>query len=209
MEFGQQAEGVFVKLVRNEIEKNSQVPVPQDAFRWSAIAIPKVNHFVWRAIEGRIPTASALAGRNVTFGDGRCPMCGINDEDADHLLVACSFAKSVWWNICVWNYNMATNRKKVIYSIFLVTLWQIWISRNETIFKGRQASVRVIVDEIKESSMWWLKKRSKLAGFNEQSKRTGTISKGWISVFFFFFFFLLVLFVSWFVSFRLGSVVSS
>ncbi|KAJ0532715.1 putative reverse transcriptase zinc-binding domain-containing protein [Helianthus annuus] len=138
-------EDFTVRKVRKDLEKSMQVSVQQDEFKWSSTAIPKVNHFVWRAKDGQIPTASALVGRNVSVGDDKCLLCGIYDEDKDHLLVACSFAKSVWWNICVWlkmviptsfdlvkqilcqvqNSGMATKRKKVVYSIFLLTLWQI------------------------------------------------------------------------------------
>ncbi|KAM0033883.1 putative reverse transcriptase zinc-binding domain-containing protein [Helianthus debilis subsp. tardiflorus] len=52
-------------------------------------------------MEGWIPTATALARRSVNVGNERCPLCGIAEEDADHLLVACSFARSVWWSVLV------------------------------------------------------------------------------------------------------------
>ncbi|MFS7903741.1 putative reverse transcriptase zinc-binding domain-containing protein [Helianthus anomalus] len=85
-----------VKIVRHELEKSLANTSQNNIFNWNRIAVPKINHFVWRAMEGWIPTATALARRSVNVGNERCPLCGIAEEDADHLLVACSFARSVW-----------------------------------------------------------------------------------------------------------------
>ncbi|KAJ0944201.1 hypothetical protein HanPSC8_Chr03g0113551 [Helianthus annuus] len=71
------------------------------------------------------------------FGDGSCPMCGIVNEKADHFLVECSFAKSVWWLVCRWlnvpipntfslvdlilkyglNLDLDLKRKRIVYAI--------------------------------------------------------------------------------------------
>ncbi|KAJ0952514.1 putative reverse transcriptase zinc-binding domain-containing protein [Helianthus annuus] len=52
-------------------------------------------------IDGKISMATALAKRTVVFGDGLCPVCEFDPESADHLLVRCTVAKTVWWWICV------------------------------------------------------------------------------------------------------------
>ncbi|KAJ0522407.1 putative RNA-directed DNA polymerase [Helianthus annuus] len=178
-----------VKQVRLDIAKTSQPTSLEEHFKWCKIAVSKVNHFAWRAGDGRIPTTSALAARNVAVGDGRCPMCGFADEDADHLLVACSYAKMVWRRICEWvklpipssfdsvkqildyvqSSSLAAKRKKVVYSIFLLTLWQIWLQRNNKIFKGCRANAMTTVEDIKDNSFWWMVKRAKLSGVNEDS----------------------------------------
>ncbi|KAJ0781217.1 putative reverse transcriptase zinc-binding domain-containing protein [Helianthus annuus] len=144
-----------VKIVRQELEKSSANTCQNNIFNWNRIAVPKINHFVWRATESRIPTATALARRNVNVGNERCPLCGIAEEDAHHLLVACSFARSVWWSVLVWvklpiprafesvnqvlqhvqNYGSDGLRKRVVQSIALLTLWIILTCRNEKIFK--------------------------------------------------------------------------
>ncbi|KAJ0875002.1 putative reverse transcriptase zinc-binding domain-containing protein [Helianthus annuus] len=85
-----------VKIVRHELEKSSANTSQNNIFNWNRIAVPKINHFVWRAMEGWIPTTTALARRSVNVGNERCPLCGIAEEDAYRLLVACSFARSVW-----------------------------------------------------------------------------------------------------------------
>ncbi|KAJ0601100.1 putative RNA-directed DNA polymerase [Helianthus annuus] len=90
-----------VRLVRSTMGESFNSANSTDLFVWSKIATPKVNCFAWRAISGGIPTAAALAVRNVCFGDGMCILCGIEAETTDHLLVSCTFAKSVWWLICV------------------------------------------------------------------------------------------------------------
>ncbi|KAJ0602772.1 hypothetical protein HanIR_Chr03g0143391 [Helianthus annuus] len=57
---------------------------------------------MWRAYNGKIPTARALAARSVAFGDGLRPLCDIHNENVDHLLAAYSFTRTVYWLVCVW-----------------------------------------------------------------------------------------------------------
>ncbi|MFS7889118.1 putative reverse transcriptase zinc-binding domain-containing protein [Helianthus anomalus] len=73
-------------------------------FKWSRIAVPKVNYFVWRALANRIPTPETLQVRGLVFGDGWCPWCGLISETADqpdHILASCVLSKSVWRQVCV------------------------------------------------------------------------------------------------------------
>ncbi|KAJ0577283.1 putative RNA-directed DNA polymerase [Helianthus annuus] len=163
-----------VKWVRTDLEESTNTCTRQPLFKWSSLAVPKVNHFVWRAFNGNIPTASALASRNV---------------NADHLLVECSFAKTVWWTVCVWvripipsrfksvrqilqhalNTDMDHKWKRVVYAIFLFTLWKLWLCRNDKVFKGKHKSASRIVEEIKEGTYWWMAKRCKMDGLNTDS----------------------------------------
>ncbi|KAF5821203.1 putative reverse transcriptase zinc-binding domain-containing protein [Helianthus annuus] len=175
-----------VRLVRSTMGESFNSANSTDLFVWSKIATPKVNCFAWRAISGGIPTAAALAVRNVCFGDGMCILCGIEAETTDHLLVSCTFAKSVWWLICVWlqvpipetfvsvtqllsfckNLHVGERRKRVVYAIFLLTMWTIWIARNDKIFNKKLSTAISVLDQVKESSYWWVVKRSRISNLS-------------------------------------------
>ncbi|CAI9275764.1 unnamed protein product [Lactuca saligna] len=44
---------------------------------------------------GRIPTGEALKNKGVNIGSSCCPMCKVESETDDHILVSCPFAKEV------------------------------------------------------------------------------------------------------------------
>ncbi|KAJ0528019.1 hypothetical protein HanHA300_Chr09g0340571 [Helianthus annuus] len=96
----------------------------------------------------KISMAVDLTAQGVTFGDGKCPMCGIRDESADHLLVECVVAKNIRWRVCVWtktpltdssnsvktlkhssNNNKPAKEKQVVYAVFVMTIWKLWTRR--------------------------------------------------------------------------------
>ncbi|KAJ0622788.1 putative reverse transcriptase zinc-binding domain-containing protein [Helianthus annuus] len=58
--------------------------------KWNEIAPPKVNHFVWRAIEGKILMHSALVNRGMKLQSKACALFGSAEETSDHILVRCS-----------------------------------------------------------------------------------------------------------------------
>ncbi|KAJ0938458.1 putative reverse transcriptase zinc-binding domain-containing protein [Helianthus annuus] len=71
-------------------------------FKWEAWVPLRINIHVWRADQDRIPTKAALIRRQVNLSDGLCPMCSMQNEDLDHLMVRCGFAYGVWSGISKW-----------------------------------------------------------------------------------------------------------
>ncbi|KAM0044043.1 putative reverse transcriptase zinc-binding domain-containing protein [Helianthus debilis subsp. tardiflorus] len=170
-----------VKHVRSDLESSVQTNSQGHQFRWNKLAVPKVNLFVWRAINGNIATATALAARGVPVGDNRCRVCGLASETADHLLASCVFAKAVWWQVFVWlqlpipaafdslnqmilhclSLGIEKKREQVIHAICLMTAWCIWLNRNNKVFKGRNGSVNMVAEEVKVGTYWWVTRRTK------------------------------------------------
>ncbi|KAD4981757.1 hypothetical protein E3N88_18428 [Mikania micrantha] len=140
-----------VKTGRREMMENTNAIMPGRLFFWNNWVIKKVNVFVWRACLNRIPTMDALQCRGVEVGSTLCPNCGMTVESADHLLVKCMVARTIWWQICRWakipcptifesvgglldhaNASVGEkNRKTVINLIFQTMLWRIWLARND------------------------------------------------------------------------------
>lgn len=70
---------------------------------WKNICPPKVEIFVWMAIQGCIASKSVLVRRGIIDNNlGRCPFC---KETQDHLLLLCDVASRVWSNVISW-WNM-------------------------------------------------------------------------------------------------------
>ena len=59
----------------------------------------KVNIFVWRVLQGRIPVREELDKRGIDLDSKLCPCCDSAAETCSHSLVMCNFAMSVWENI--------------------------------------------------------------------------------------------------------------
>ncbi|XP_022014337.1 uncharacterized protein LOC110913826 [Helianthus annuus] len=151
-------------------------------FRWNAWVPPKVNVLAWRALLDKIASKLGLLLWGVPLSDTLCPRCGIHDEDPAHIFVKCLWAKSIWWSICTWlRVSFPTNVhclsdlagffssqpgdakwKKMVYSIFLATVWRIWIARNMKAFEDIFVPVSKSVDLIKEDAFIWIFNRSKL-----------------------------------------------
>lgn len=177
-----------VKMVRENIAEVGEMPDQGSCFKWNSMATPKVNCFVWRAMNRRIPTADALARRGVHIGDSTCPRCGIGAETVDHIFASCAAARSIWGQICIWlklqvptqfdsieqalNFSLEAEgnkkKKKVIHAIFLLVIWTMWMARNDKLFNGRNISQTKIIQDIKEVSLWWVLKRAKVHGVDAE-----------------------------------------
>lgn len=62
---------------------------------WSLDLPTKVTNFIRRACRAMVPTAVALADKRVQI-DTNCSWCRLSDENIEHVLFGCSFAREVW-----------------------------------------------------------------------------------------------------------------
>ncbi|XP_022003330.1 uncharacterized protein LOC110900772 [Helianthus annuus] len=161
--------------------QNLDLKFTPSTFNWNNWVTRKSTTFVWRAIDEKVPSAVALRGRGMNLPDVTCKTCGAADEIAGHILLGCSFAKRVWEAITTWlkipmvstEWNIAEllmemseiqrsrNERKAIHAVAIQTMWILWKTRNERVFKGRQGVVQTVVEDIKDASFQGLKQRSK------------------------------------------------
>ncbi|XP_022004181.1 uncharacterized protein LOC110901683 [Helianthus annuus] len=111
-----------VKEVRRSLTQQVDLNESVFSFFWNKWTTKKSLMFVWRAIEEKIPTASALAHRGMNLAGTICKTCGAAEETAVHILLQCNFAKRVWE-------EMTRKRRKAIQ-----VMWHLWKARNEKIF---------------------------------------------------------------------------
>ncbi|KAJ0521343.1 hypothetical protein HanRHA438_Chr10g0447851 [Helianthus annuus] len=108
-------------------------------------------------------------------------MCDLHEEDGDHLFVSCEKAQHVWsfvsqWcrissiyafrskDLLDWHKNVRGTEKwrKLVYAIIQVSMWVIWRSRNDLIFRGKQVYLERMTTEIKHLSFLWVGNRSSI-----------------------------------------------
>ncbi|KAJ0568673.1 hypothetical protein HanIR_Chr06g0298841 [Helianthus annuus] len=52
--------------------------------------------------------------------------------------------------------------KRLVYGIFIVSIWVVWSSRNQKIFRSKEPEIFDLVSSIKSLSFLWFKHRSRL-----------------------------------------------
>jgi hypothetical protein len=143
---------------------------------WKSPAPSKLIAFSWQLIHNRIPTKDNLARRGILGGvtHENCVMCSGMLETANHLLLHCDYAFSIWLKVFRWigvnvimppdlsmlfEYFIGLARSKKARKGFMLvwhtTLWLIWRSRNDVIFNNKLKSAVVCVEDIKVLSWKW------------------------------------------------------
>ncbi|GJS54510.1 RNA-directed DNA polymerase, eukaryota [Tanacetum coccineum] len=115
-------DGVFhVKDVRNLLDETF-LPKVDTPTRWIKCIPIKVNVFVWKALQDRLPTRSNLVRRNILIDSVSCPICDGEPEDSSHLFFRCCLARDVtrlvcrWWDLDFHSFNSYTD-------------WQGWFTQ--------------------------------------------------------------------------------
>ena len=149
-------------------------------YKWINWVPLKCNILAWRAEMNRLPTALALARRNVFVNDQVCSLCNFDFETSEHLFTGCGFSNGVWSSIASWcginnifafeirdllewhKFFQGDKRGKLlIQGIIIVSFWEIWGARNKKIFNNKVPKVQEVVRNIKSSSFFWVKHRSR------------------------------------------------
>lgn len=143
---------------------------------WKTWAPLKVKIFIWLAVWRRCWTTDKLARRGLQRPD-RCPLYDQEEEDIDHLLVTCVFARETWFrafqraglqhvapdvskaNLATWwrRAHRRVNResKKGFNSLVMLVAWALWKHRNRCVFDKRPPRMQDIQREIIEEATLW------------------------------------------------------
>ncbi|XP_078177812.1 uncharacterized protein LOC144572217 [Carex rostrata] len=113
--------------------------------------IPKIKLFIWKAIQGALPSASNLA-RRISKIEPTCGICGTDQEDAEHIIFHCPHARVTWFQSSLGLRTDAfeglpikeilTNLWSVLdqsqIALFLSIAWQVWKSRCSHLFDSKR-----------------------------------------------------------------------
>ncbi|GKB58621.1 RNA-directed DNA polymerase, eukaryota, partial [Tanacetum coccineum] len=127
----------------------------------------KVNIFAWRARRDCLPTRVNLMHRGVDLTTSNCPICHEFEEDINHILLSCDFAKSVMRRVCRWwdldlqcwssfqewqtwflSLRLASKNKNCLEGVFYVAWLSIWSFRNRCVFEDSPPRRSTIFDDI-------------------------------------------------------------
>ncbi|XP_050238375.1 uncharacterized protein LOC126687864 [Mercurialis annua] len=150
---------------------------------WKVKVMPKIKHFIWRALKDILPCFQVLKDRGIHVDD-ICPRCGAEGESIIHVLKDCSWAKGVWLssqiglrvdempvpNFTYWVESLMKNLSSNNFAMAVVILWQLWSSRNILIHEGRADSLEVLLNRCRDC---YVQQNSMKVSSNGQGERPG------------------------------------
>lgn len=153
--------------------------------RWGNLIPMKVNIFVWRLLLNRLPTRMAIAGKGISISNTCCPICGLFEEDVEHLFFLCEVAIKMWELIFKWldvqcgnfrnhielfhkldSMKMPAIKKQVLQVVGCTSLWFLWKYRNDVVHDSKKIQKSMIIDGIQEFSFRWFSTRQKKVKVN-------------------------------------------
>ena len=127
---------------------------------WVENVPSKLAFFAWEATWGRVLTLDRLQKRGWQLPN-RCYLCGIDEENVNHLLIHCTVASVLWgivlglfgaqWvfpetvkeAIVSWKGSfVGKKREKIWRSIPLFIFWTVWKERNRLVLRERERERR-------------------------------------------------------------------
>jgi len=150
---------------------------------WKSWAPLRVKFFTWLALKSRLWTADRRRRHSLDAHDP-CWLCDQEAETVDHLLVNCSFAKIIWWNLTSWmdctcsfqgQFTLQSwwdylrgiqgwDRRKGVDSLFMCIIWAIWKERNQRLFEGTSCTALELQDKIKMDINLWIRAGARRLG---------------------------------------------
>ncbi|XP_071696053.1 uncharacterized protein [Rutidosis leptorrhynchoides] len=140
----------------------------------------KVEIFIWRLLNKRLPVRLELDKRGIDLHSVRCPLCDGDLESVDHAILKCNLAFDVWsrfhkwWGInnfsstnltellCLNNSSSTTSfGGLVLQASKWVCAYLIWKNRNNKVFHGKTWNAPLALNEIQETSFLWISTRAK------------------------------------------------
>ena len=137
----------------------------------------KINIFIWRAIQRRLPTKVNLIRRGVKIDNSLCKWCNRVEETEDHIFLGCSTAldlrahlTSRWGvkglpadmleihKVCDEDYNPNSPKIEIARRAYL---WVLWKYRNDTVFNGKVKSNAQLITDVKLLAYFWFCNRGK------------------------------------------------
>eukprot|EP00268_Persea_americana_P012878 TRINITY_DN15545_c0_g1_i6.p1 TRINITY_DN15545_c0_g1~~TRINITY_DN15545_c0_g1_i6.p1 ORF type:complete len:174 (-),score=24.45 TRINITY_DN15545_c0_g1_i6:44-565(-) len=141
---------------------------------WSMKAPPRVIAFGWSALLGGILTMDNLQRRRMVVVNA-CPMCLVDEESIDHLLLNCRVPQCPWkailgwFHYCSplphsltalfksWRLGVGPKRGRIMWRLsFLAAIWTIWKERNARCFEGKSIDEPGLQEKVKLLVAHWV-----------------------------------------------------
>ncbi|XP_071702841.1 uncharacterized protein [Rutidosis leptorrhynchoides] len=146
----------------------------------NALVPKKLEVFVWRAVQRRLPSRVELDKRGIDLHTIRCPLCDEDLETIDHILIFCKHAYDLWVRVFAWwglgnvtnlsiseilrgnsSVGMTSLGRTIWQAVEWVFSYHIWKNRNNKVFRGTNWSISVAFNEVQIKSFEWISNRIK------------------------------------------------
>lgn len=182
----------------NELQQPPPAPIPPIEKRlwsnlWKVKTLPKIRHFLWRALSGALAVKANLRSRGIQVSE-TCASCGQGSETVSHVLFTCPSALDVWRalnfpippagfspNSVFLNLHYLTEGAKrpstdsSLRRSFPWILWHLWKARNSLLFERTKLSPETIKNMIKDDSEIWF-----LANQADGPTNTEAVTSSWL-----------------------------
>ncbi|WVZ57988.1 hypothetical protein U9M48_008310, partial [Paspalum notatum var. saurae] len=140
---------------------------------WKSWAPLRCKFFLWLAVKNRCWTADRLLKHGLPHLSV-CLLCDQENEDIQHILVACVFSWEVWAKVLIdvglqlvapqpdvrvfstwWCWPVSRvpkESRKGFNSLVIMVAWTLWKHRNACVFEGLSPSVPLVCREVEEES---------------------------------------------------------
>ncbi|XP_021759582.1 uncharacterized protein LOC110724472 [Chenopodium quinoa] len=98
---------------------------------WKRNLLPKWKILIWKVFYNGLAVKENLCYRGMSE-TGICDICGCQDEELNHMFTHCT--------------NDGHESPRVLY--FFATLWEIWVARNDYVFRGNLLQFDEIMSQI-------------------------------------------------------------
>lgn len=135
--------------------------------KWNRWIPKKINVFVWRLRQRRIPTRMVLDHMGIDLDSILCPCCQDAIETVEHCLIRCKWAEDGWVKIFKWwNLNVSfgtsildlisheghqsftMNHKILWQAVIWCSTYVIWEGRNNVTFYGKKTNYLDLCAEV-------------------------------------------------------------
>ncbi|XP_071712466.1 uncharacterized protein [Rutidosis leptorrhynchoides] len=167
----------LTSIIEEHILAEHAVSSSQDTLRNNLLP-KKIEIFIWRAIQRKLPVRVELDKRGIDLHTVRCPLCDDGIESVDHSLVLCNQVWDIWDRVYKW-WNLGNVSNLSINELFRGNtmlqltpfgkkLWQavewscgylLWKNRNGMVFKKKSWTPPVALNEIQIKSFEWISHR--------------------------------------------------
>lgn len=158
----------------------SNVDLEEDCFKllWKLKIPSNALALCWKVLLNRIPTRDNLIRRQIQLADSCCPLCGDHDETVAHLFFFCNIVGQIWFQVLKWlgisfvspagpkeHFTqfaglLSFNQRTGLMAVWISLIWNIWVGRNEVIFKGGNFNSMEVFEKGRMRAWEWLRAKN-------------------------------------------------
>ncbi|WOK97483.1 hypothetical protein Cni_G06191 [Canna indica] len=150
--------------------KNESSEAIDNSFNWRLLwnlkILPKIKFFLWKLVQGRLPTSKWLSMLKIT-SEQDCWICREGKDNIIHIFFECSFAAKLWYNLeSVLSYkfefrdrwlqgkwadegkSLDNESRMGLLNSIAIGLWCLLKNMNEACFKSKYAGYNTLICRI-------------------------------------------------------------